>query len=138
MNFDNKKGEEIRNSIKYVLKEVERKYDIEIDLSNIVCNGEETYIKTIIEKSEDVVLRRKEEFLKHCKEFGFEEDDFMKDYNYYGMNFKILGIFTEYPETPIYIEDEYKHRYFAKASSVKENIECCKRNITRNIAVVPF
>lgn len=136
MNFD---VEKIRNSMKEALKNVEKQYDIEINLDDIVVNGEETFIKTLIENSESVQLKRKEEFLKYYKTYGLCEDDFMKEYDFYGLKFKIIGIYPEYNKTPIYVEDETGRRYFANEISVNESIECCKKNNCESSeSVIPF
>lgn len=89
MQFTNNEFNQFRKDVKDALKEVEEKYQISIEAGSISYSDKRFSMK--LEATKNGCDIRKEEFEQACRFYGFEPDDYMREFFMNGEVYMLTG-----------------------------------------------
>lgn len=103
MNFNKNEFDLFRKDIKEAVKEVEKKFGVEITFGKISYDESHFTIKTEVANGSKEEGKRKE-FEKYCTLYGLDKNDFGREFLYQGELCRFVGLEMNRRKYPIIIE----------------------------------
>lgn len=107
MQFTKKEFNDFRKEIKNAVKDVEKKFGVEINFENISYDADNTSftVKTIVYNGDKDSVKKKE-FETLAPLYGLEASDYNREVVYNGEKMRIAGIDTKRRKYPIIMKKE--------------------------------
>lgn len=120
MNFNKKSFELFREDVSKALQEVAKKHGVTIEPGKINYDEYSFDLNLKVTKSDSNVDGKKMLFEQHCAIYGFEKDDYEREFLLNGRRFKLIGFSSKSPKNCCNIQClENEKLYKCTAESVK-------------------